>query len=128
MQALISPDQNNLVAQVEPDNNTFPVCDPFYWVECPDYVIASWYYQDNIFVPPPVYIPTAEENKSTAISLLQQTDWTSISDVGNPELANPYLINQAEFIAWRSQVRDIAVNPISGSDVFPDQPQEQWSS
>jgi hypothetical protein len=43
-------------------------------------------------------------------------------------MSNPYLINQAEFISWRSGVRAIAVNPIAGDNVFTPKPQEQWSS
>jgi hypothetical protein len=58
---------------------------------------------------------------------LQTTDWTSIADVGNPEMSNPYLVNQAEFIAYRSTVRGYAVNPVV-NPVFPTQPTEQWSS
>lgn len=74
-------------------------------------------------------IPTAEGNKQTAILLLQQTDWTTIADVGNPEEANPYLANQAEFIAWRSQIRAIAVNPIDGNlEIFNQMPQEVWET
>ena len=62
-----------------------------------------------------------------AKSILQTTDWTSISDVGDPTKANPYLINQAEFIAYRSTVRGYAVNPVV-DPIFPTIPTEQWSS
>lgn len=65
--------------------------------------------------------------KATAQQLLQATDWTSIADVGNPEMSNPYLVNQAEFIAYRSTVRNYAVNPVEFPD-WPTQPTEQWSS
>jgi hypothetical protein len=75
--------------------------------------------------------PTPEELtaqcKSTASELLSLTDWTSIADVGDPTKANPYLVNQAEFIAYRSIVRGYAVNPVV-NPVFPTQPTEQWSS
>jgi hypothetical protein len=72
--------------------------------------------------------PTAEQNKATAVSLLKQTDWTSIADVADPAVSNPYLMNQAEFLAYRSQLRQIAVNPTAGFITFPTKPQEQWSS
>jgi hypothetical protein len=62
-----------------------------------------------------------------AKSILTATDWTSISDVGNAEMSNPYLINQAEFIAYRSTIRNYAVNPVV-DPVWPTQPIEQWSS
>lgn len=100
------------------------------WVACPNDVSAGWGYVGGQFVPPPG--PTPEEiqaqNKSTATSLLQQTDWTSIPDVANPEYSNPYLMNQNEFLAYRSTVRNIAVNPPTTPAVFPTQPQEIWSN
>jgi len=65
--------------------------------------------------------------KSQATSILNATDWTSIADVGDPTKANPYLVNQAAFIAYRSTVRNLAVNPVV-DPVFPTAPTEQWSS
>jgi len=65
--------------------------------------------------------------KAQATSILQTTDWTSIADVGDPTKANPYLINQAEFVAYRSIVRGYAVNPVV-DPVFPTAPTEQWSN
>jgi hypothetical protein len=64
--------------------------------------------------------------KQQAVTLLQATDWTTIPDVANPSASNPYLMNQGAFIAWRSQVRALAVNPVA-NPVFPTQPTEQWS-
>lgn len=62
--------------------------------------------------------------KQQASQLLYETDWTTIPDVANP--ANtPYLTNQAEFIAWRSQIRALAVNPVA-NPVFPPKPDEVW--
>jgi hypothetical protein len=69
----------------------------------------------------------AANNKATAVNLLNETDWTSIADVADPAKSNPYLTNQAEFIAYRSTVRNIAVNPTFDA-VFPTQPQEIWSN
>ena len=65
--------------------------------------------------------------KKQASQLLYETDWTSIPDVGNPSTSNPYLLNQGAFIAYRSQVRQLAVNPVA-NPVWPTKPQEQWSS
>jgi hypothetical protein len=59
--------------------------------------------------------------------ILSSTDWTSIADVGDPTKANPYLVNQAEFITYRSTVRGYAVNPVA-NPVWPTAPTEQWSS
>lgn len=78
--------------------------------------------------PPPPIPPTAEQNKNKAIRLLSETDWTASEDVGNPQVANPYLVNQAEFLAYRSQIREIAINPVEGFINWPTKPTEQWSS
>jgi hypothetical protein len=91
----------------------------------------GWTYVNGVFIAPPVPAPTPEELiaqcKQTATGILNATDWTSIADVGDPTKANPYLINQAEFIAYRSTVRGYAVNPVV-DPVFPTTPTEQWSS
>ena len=62
-----------------------------------------------------------------AKQILQATDWTSIADVGDPTKSNPYLVNQAAFISYRSTARNLAVNPVV-DPVFPTAPTEQWSS
>lgn len=67
-----------------------------------------------------------ENNKSTAESLLQQTDWTATIDISDPQYSNPYLANQAAFLAYRSNVRKIAVNPPVTVDVWPVKPEEVW--
>lgn len=65
------------------------------------------------------------ECKVKASSLLYETDWTTIPDVAD-FINNPYLTNQAEFIAWRSQIRELAVNPVA-DPVFPTKPTPIWS-
>ena len=91
----------------------------------------GWTYVDGQFIAPTPPTPTPEELivqcKTTATSILNATDWTSIADVGDPTKANPYLINQAEFISYRSTIRNYAVNPVT-DPVWPTQPTEQWSS
>ena len=62
-----------------------------------------------------------------AKAILTATDWTSIGDVGNPQMSNPYLVNQAAFITYRSTIRGYAVNPVV-NPVWPTQPIEQWSN
>lgn len=64
--------------------------------------------------------------KQTASVLLYETDWTTIPDVALPE-NNPYLMNQADFIAYRNIIRGYAVNPVV-DPVWPTIPTEQWSS
>ena len=91
---------------------------------------AAW---DAAANPPPPPAPTPEQiqaqNKSEAMSLLQQTDWTATVDISNPQYSNPYLMNQDAFLAYRSSVRAIAVNPpTTPVTVWPTLPTEQWSS
>jgi hypothetical protein len=62
--------------------------------------------------------------KQQASQLLYETDWTTIPDVADPT-NSPYLTNQAAFIAWRSQIRALAVNPVV-DPVFPPKPDEVW--
>jgi hypothetical protein len=126
MKALINP-SNNLVLEVV--ETSFEVASPLFWVDCESTIVANQYVyingQFSVYVPTP---PTAEENKKRASELLYETDWTTIPDIADPALSNPYLTNQAEFITWRSQVRAIAVNPVEGENLFSPKPQAQWSS
>ena len=124
MQALISPEENNRIAEVAVQS--FEVAPPLYWVACADDVTTEWTYVDGVFAPPVVPVPTADENKATASGLLTATDWTTIADVSNPQTANPYLANQAEFIAYRNEIRKVAVYPTEGDLVWPVVPVEVW--
>lgn len=90
--------------------------------------VAGQYGPIAPYVPPAPIPPTAEQNKNKAVNLLSETDWTASEDVGNPQVANPYLVNQAEFLSYRSAVRAIAVNPVAGDIQWPTKPTEQWSS
>ena len=76
--------------------------------------------------PLPPAPPTADENKTIATQLLQATDWTTIADVGNPAMSNPYLSNQAEFITYRNAVRQYAIYPVAGDITWPTVPVENW--
>lgn len=67
-------------------------------------------------------------NKNQASELLSQTDWTTIPDVSDPAVSNPYLTNAAEFAAYRSQIRAIAVYTPITVEVWPTKPDEQWST
>lgn len=102
-------------------------------MEANDYSTLQWY--SNTPKPTQAELdalwPSTQEKiakdacKKQASELLYATDWTTIPDVANP--ANtPYLMNQADFIAYRNTVRQLAVNPVV-NPVFPDKPTEQWS-
>jgi hypothetical protein len=69
-----------------------------------------------------------QANKAQATALLQETDWTCTVDITNPQYSNPYLTNQDEFLTYRSQVRQVAVNPPIDPVTFPPQPDEVWAS
>ena len=79
-----------------------------------------------VLTDPVIVPPTAEQNKATASQLLTNTDWTTIADVADP-INSPYLANQAEFIAYRNLVRQIAVYPTVGDLVWPVAPTKVWA-
>lgn len=66
-------------------------------------------------------------NKAQATQLLQQTDWTAPTSIADPVESNPYLANRAAFLNYRSQVREIAVNPPVTVTTWPALPDEQWA-
>lgn len=99
--------------------------------ELPSWAVSAeqaWYAAAN---PPPPPPPTPEEiqaaNKNKATALLQSTDWTATVDINDPQYSNPYLGNQDAFLAYRSEVRQIAVNPpTTFVDPWPTPPDEEW--
>ena len=92
------------------------------WVDC---CLSAWTVANTPVPPSP---PTAEENKQTAIVLLQQTDWTQIPSVSDPALSNPYLANKNAFDLYRNSVRQYALNPVAGDINWPVAPTEVWTS
>lgn len=61
--------------------------------------------------PPPTPEEIQAQNKSIAVAYLSETDWAATVDITNPQYSNPYLDNQDEFLAYRSDMRVIAVDP-----------------
>lgn len=101
------------------------------WVLLPEGYGIGDSYINGQFIKAPTPAPTPEEiqeqNKQAAKAGLQATDWVELSDVSNPELT-PHLLNKAEFTAYRSALRAIAVNPPSVYvDPWPVEPSEVWS-
>jgi hypothetical protein len=46
------------VAQVEPDDKTFPVYHALIWMDCPEDCVADlWYFKDNQILPKPQDVP-----------------------------------------------------------------------
>ena len=94
--------------------------------EWADNAMAAWTIANTPVPPPPPVPPTAEENKNTASQLLANTDWTTIPDIANPVVNDPYLANQDEFITYRNEIRKIAVYPTAGYLVWATPPTEAW--
>lgn len=88
-----------------------------------DNAMAAWTVANTLVPPSP---PTAEENKSKAVSLLQATDWTQIPSVSDPSLSNPYLSNKLAFDQYRNDVRQYAIYPVAGDITWPTAPTENW--
>jgi len=61
--------------------------------------------------------------KQQAQSLIQATDWSTLADVTT---GTPKLTNQADFIAYRSAIRELIVNPIA-NPTFPTVPTAVWA-
>jgi len=89
------------------------------WANC---CMTKWT-EANTPVP-----PSAAQNKTTAVSKLQTTDWTIIPDVGDPTKSNPYLSNVQDFVTYRNAVRQYAINPVTGTINWPTLPQEVWTT
>lgn len=131
MKALINPNEiistNKIrICQVVEDGQEFIVAQPLYWTDCPNDCLADQWVFDtelNQFIKK---VTTAQENKMQAVLLLQQTDWTTIVDVADPNLSNPYLSNQQEFISYRNIIRSYAINPVEGDIEWAIQPQAIW--
>ena len=90
------------------------------WANC---CMTKWT-EANTPVPP--QLPTAEQNKQTAVNKLEVTDWATIPDVADPAKSNPYLSNAQDFVTYRNAVRQYAVYPVAGNISWPTVPQEVW--
>lgn len=114
-------------AQVDP----FTIFSPSYaegFIEAADEVTFGWRYENGAWIPP--YVPPIDwvmVNAQTAQSLLSATDWTELPSVSDPT-SNPHLLNKADFIAYRDQVRAVAVNPPDTEWTPPVKPVEHWSN
>jgi hypothetical protein len=90
-----------------------------------DYGVIAEYVPAPI---PPVVPLDAEGKKLKAKRLLSETDWAATESIIDPAVSNPYLTNQAEFLAYRSNLRDILLNPPEGFANWGTLPQAVWSS
>lgn len=67
-------------------------------------------------------------NKLMATRLLYETDWTTIPDVSDPAKSNPYLQNVSDFVSYRNELRQIAVNPPITIVEMPLVPLPNWQT
>lgn len=103
-----------------------------YLESVPPYIQGEYVYTIQVAQMSPEQLAQYQASVAAQIGyqaqqLLSQTDWTTIPSVADPAQSNPYLVNQDAFIAWRSQVRAIAVTP-EYTSVIPSQPAQQWSN
>ena len=109
-----------------PENDQVYVYDPATQQDLIDQAIADGWIYVPVWPLPPTDDELKAQCKETASNSLYLTDWTSIPDVANP-INNPYLENQAEFIAYRNILRKYAVNPVT-NPVWPTAPVALWKS
>lgn len=129
---IIDPDINTVVTVIEyysQPTTPIPGLNPSWFAIQNDLVDIGWTYSDGKLSPPPAPpkpIPTSDENKTTAIGLLSATDWVNEPDVYDIN-STPHLLNRQDFLTYRNQLRQIAVNPVAGDIQWPVKPTEQWS-
>lgn len=73
-------------------------------------------------------INAKQANADYGTQLLQDTDWTAPTSIADPAESNPYLANRQEFLAYRSAVRAIVLNPPVQTPNWPTKPAEVWES
>ena len=94
MKALISPQENNRIAEVAVTD--FPIAEPLYWLDCPDECTTEWSYVDGEFlapVAPAPVIPTTVSMRQARLALLQ----VDILDEVNTAIAAG---TEADKITW----------------------------
>ena len=141
MSFLSSYVKNNIVieiARVDP----YTIFNPGYasqFIDAPDDVTPGYVYANNTFTKPtelqqslpstPTEAQIEQEhknkNKAQAIQLLNVTDWVEVPSVSNTS-KQIYLTNYTDFVAYRDELRIIAVRP-TANVTWPEMPTEQWS-
>lgn len=94
----------------------------------PDAVVCPWWVGIGMSIdtPEPTVYWTKDASKKEAETRLAATDWVNNPDVY--DTANtPHLTNRDEFLAYRVQIRTIAVNPVEGEIAWPTEPKSVWA-
>jgi hypothetical protein len=92
-------------------------------VYCPYWISIGM----DINTPEPIFVIPASQNKAEAVARLAATDWVNEPDVYDPT-NTPHLTNRDAFLAYRSEVRIVAVNPVEGNIDWPIEPTAVWSA
>jgi len=124
MYALVDPDDFKLY-DVSP--NAYSHTSGAIWVEwldCPENFnkndMWQWHYsREGIFVKT---ITSKEENKTKAKQLIADTDWSVLEDVGLTDKC------KAEYVTYRTYIRNIIKNPVEGDVSWPDVPVAEFKS
>lgn len=94
MKALISPNENNRIAEVATQD--FPVAEPLHWVDCPDDCTSEWSFDGIAFhepLNPGTPVPQSVSMRQARLALLQIG---LLSDVENAISQG----SQADQITW----------------------------
>jgi hypothetical protein len=117
------------VAQVEDLNNIFEVANDLFWVDCADDVIADQFWYDpntQKIEPMPISIPTILQNRKRCIDVLKELEWAFLPVMADPNISNPYLANQQEFINYKNIIQTFLDNPKEGNLDWPTMPEPIW--
>lgn len=91
-------------------------------VPCPPWIGIGM----SIDLPEPAVYWTTSACKQEAEKRLAETDWVNNPDVY--DAANtPHMTNRDEFLAYRVQIRGLAVTPIEGEIAWPTEPKAVWA-
>jgi hypothetical protein len=88
--------------------------------------LDRWKLENGVFIETEI-VPSYWDNKTEAERRLAATDWVNQPDVYDP-VNTPHLTNRDAFLAYRVQVRTIAVNSVDGNLDWPERPEAVWSS
>jgi hypothetical protein len=118
MKALISPLENNRIAQVS--EKDFPVAPPLHWVTCPDDCTTDWTYEKKLFIKPSIenlpYKQLSDVEKLDFIRLerdarLSACDWTQLPDS---------VCDKKAWAIYRQALRDLPKNIVDvNNPIYP---------
>lgn len=88
-------------------------------------ISKNWVEVTDVFPVAPTNDQLIADCKAKAQGLLSETDWSeipSVSDIAH----TPHLVNTQDFIAYRVELRILAVNPVV-NPTWPTPPIALWS-